>query len=410
MDRRKILLLIFDGLGDRPIAELGRQTPLQAARKEHLDWFAANGINGLMDPIGPGVRPGSDTSHLALFGYDPRKVYTGRGPFEAAGVGIPVRRGDIAFRCNFGTADAEMRVTDRRAGRIKEGTEELAKALDGLDLGGGTKALFRAGTEHRAALVLRGKDLTPHVSDTDPHEEGGKVLEARPTAADGLDTARAVNVFMKEAYGILKDHPVNLARVKAGLPPANVVLLRGAGVVPNLEHVGERLGMKTAGIAGVALIKGMFRMAGMDVIEVAGATGGLDTDVVAKAKAAVETLKTYDLVVVNVKAPDICGHDGLATEKVRTVEKIDAMMAVLKSDLGPEVVIAATADHSTPVSLKDHSGDPVPVLVFGEGVRVDDVTRFDEISAAKGGLHRILGHDLMAILLNVANRAEKFGA
>src|SRR3989304_6279766 len=148
----------------------------------------------------------------------------------------------------------------------------------------------------------------------------------------------------------------------------------------------------------------------MDVLDVAGATGGLDTDMTAKARAAVEALKTYDLVVVNVKAPDVCGHDGLATEKVRTVERIDAMMAVLKADLGPDLVIAGTADHSTPVSLKDHSGDPVPVVVFGEGVRVDDVTKFDELSAAKGGLGGILGRDLMSILLNVANRAAKDGA
>jgi 2,3-bisphosphoglycerate-independent phosphoglycerate mutase len=168
--------------------------------------------------------------------------------------------------------------------------------------------------------------------------------------------------------------------------------------------------MRAAGIAGVALIKGMFRAAGMDVLEVPGATGGLDTDMIAKAHAAVDALKRYDFVVVNVKAPDVCGHDGLANEKVRTVERIDAMMAVLKADLGPETVLAATADHSTPVSLKDHSGDPVPVVVFGEGVRVDDVTRFDELSAARGGLGRILGRDLMPILLNVSNRAEKFGA
>src|SRR3989304_4319780 len=167
----------------------------------------------------------------------------------------------------------------------------------------------------------------------------------------------------------------------------------------------------------------------MDVLDVAGATGGLDTDMTAKARAAVEALKSYDLVVVNVKAPDVCGHDGLATEKVKTIERIDAMMAVLRTDLGPDVVVAATADHSTPVSLKDHSGDPVPLVVLGEGVRVDDVTRvaglraargggvrvadvtrFDELSAAKGGLGRIVGRDLMRVLLNVANRAEKFGA
>ena len=219
-----------------------------------------------------------------------------------------------------------------------------------------------------------------------------------------------MNAFMDESRAILSKHPLNLARVKDGRPPANVVLLRGAGIVPDLEPVTTRFGIKAGGIAGVALIKGMFRAAGMDVVDVVGATGGLDTDMVAKARAAVEALKRYDLVVVNVKAPDVCGHDGLATEKVRTVERIDAMMAVLKSDLGPETVVAATADHSTPVALKDHSGDPVPLVVFGEGVRLDDVARFDELSAAKGGLGRVLGRDLMPILLNVANRAEKFGA
>src|SRR3990170_7559372 len=135
MDPRKILLLIFDGLGDRPVPELGHKTPLEAAPKPALDWFAANGVNRLVDPIAPGVRPGSDTSHLALFGYDPVAVYTGRGPFEAAGVGIEVGPGDVAFRCNFVTVDEERKVVDRRAGRIREGTEELAKALDGMKLG-----------------------------------------------------------------------------------------------------------------------------------------------------------------------------------------------------------------------------------------------------------------------------------
>lgn len=410
MNRRKILLLIFDGLGDRPIPELGRQTPLQTARKEHIDWFAANGVNGLLDPIGPGVKPGSDTSHLALFGYDPWALYTGRGPFEAAGVGIPVRRGDIAFRCNFATVDSQLKVTDRRASRIKDGTDDLAAALDGLDLGDGVRTLFRAGTEHRAALVLRGEGLSPHVTDTDPHEEGAVVAPAKASKQNGDATARAVNAFTRECHRILKDHPVNRERVKAGLPPANIILLRGAGIVPDLEPIGDRFQLKAAGIAGVSLIRGMCRAVGMDVLDVPGATGGLDTDMLAKANAALEALKTYDLVAVNVKAPDVCGHDGLANEKVRTVERIDAMMATLKSGLGPDVVVAATADHSTPVMLKDHSGDPVPVLIFGEGVRVDDVQKFDEISAAKGGLGRIRGLDLLPILLDLAGRSEKFGA
>ncbi|HKZ88994.1 MAG TPA: phosphoglycerate mutase, partial [Thermoplasmata archaeon] len=158
MERQRILLMIFDGLGDRPLAELAHKTPLEAANKPTLDWFAQNGVNGLLDPIAPGIRPGSDTSHLALLGYDPFEVYTGRGPFEAAGVGIDVQKGDIAFRGNFVTVDEERKIVDRRAGRIRDGTDELAKALDGMKLGR-TKVLFRAGTEHRAALVLRGKGL-----------------------------------------------------------------------------------------------------------------------------------------------------------------------------------------------------------------------------------------------------------
>ncbi len=409
MVESKILLLIFDGLGDRPVTELGHKTPLEAAPKPTLDWFAANGINGLLDPIGPGIRPGSDTSHLALLGYDPFDVYTGRGPFEAAGVGIPVQRGDIAFRANFVTVDEDRRVLDRRAGRIREGTEELAKALDGLKLGRVT-AHVRAGTEHRAALVLRGKGLAPDVSDTDPHDVGVPIAEAKGTSPKGRTTAKAVNAFTKRAQELLKDHPVNRARIEGGKPPANLVVLRGAGVVPHLEPFGERYGLRAAGIAGVALIKGMCRALGIEVLEVKGATGGLDTDVIAKADAALDALATYDFVVVNVKAPDLCGHDGHASAKVAVIERLDRMMAHLKSRLPAEVVLGLTADHSTPVALKDHSGDPVPVTLFAEGARVDDVSRFDEHSVGQGALGRIRGQDLMPILLDMAGRSAKFGA
>src|SRR5438094_6137860 len=177
MDARKILLVIFDGLGDRPLAELGHKTPLEATPKPNLDWFASNGVNGLVDPIAPGVAAGSDTSHLALFGYDPKEVYTGRGPFEAAGVGIEMEPGDIAFRGNFASVDEDLRLTDRRAGRIREGTEELAKALDGLKVGR-IKTIVRDGTKHRLAVMLRGRGLWPKVSDADPHHVGEESQDA----------------------------------------------------------------------------------------------------------------------------------------------------------------------------------------------------------------------------------------
>jgi 2,3-bisphosphoglycerate-independent phosphoglycerate mutase len=409
VDRKRILLVIFDGLGDRPVKELGNKTPLQTASTPNLDWFAANGACGLLDPIGPGIRPGSDTSHLALFGYDPERVYTGRGPFEAAGVGIEVRPGDIAFRCNFATADADGKITDRRAGRIREGTAELAKELDGLQIDG-ARVFFRAGTEHRAALVLRGPDLSPEVSDTDPHEEGARLQESLPRKPEAGRTARVLNEFSARAREILDRHWINDARRKSGLVPANAVVTRGAGLFPRIPTMRERWGMTCAGIAGVALIRGICRSLGMDVLEVSGATGGLDTDMVAKAASAVNALRDYEFVAVNVKAPDLCGHDGLALEKVRVMERIDEMMGSLRASLREDTIVALTADHSTPVSVKDHSGDPVPLAVFGEGVRVDAVTQFDEIAVAGGSLGRLRGRDLMPVLFSLANRAEKFGA
>jgi 2,3-bisphosphoglycerate-independent phosphoglycerate mutase len=167
----KILLVICDGLGDRPISELGEKTPLQYADCPNFDWFAKNAICGIMDTIAPGVPPGSDTAHLALLGHDPYKVYSGRGPFEAFGIGMDVKPGDIAIRGNFATVDDDLQIIDRRAGRIKKGTSEIAKSLTEIKIEG-VQIFFTQGTEHRAALLLRGKDLSSNVGDTDPHKSG----------------------------------------------------------------------------------------------------------------------------------------------------------------------------------------------------------------------------------------------
>src|SRR6266700_7020204 len=215
-------------------------------------------------------------------------------------VGIDLEPGDIAFRGNFATVDEKMRITDRRAGRIHEGTAKLADALDGMKLGR-VKVMFRAGTEHRAALVLRGRGLSPKVTDTDPHAIGEEVRQAEPLESAAKATAKAVNACTKQAHKILKDHPVNRSRLAKGEPPANAIVLRGAGVYPDLPPIPERLHVKAAGIAGVALIRGMFRACGIEVLDVKGATGGLDTDMVAKADAALAALESHDLVVLHVK-------------------------------------------------------------------------------------------------------------
>ena len=407
---RKILLVVLDGLGDRPIKDMGNKTPLQAAATEHMDWFAANGACGLLDPIAPGVCPGSDTSHLALLGYDPEAVYTGRGPFEAAGVGIDIKPGDVAFRCNFATVDLGWRIMDRRAGRIREGTDRLAASLDGMEIDDVT-VLFRAGTEHRAALVLRGPGLSPEVSDTDPHAERARVVAAKPTGPNGEKTARVLNEFQKRSHEILVKHEVNKERVAASKPVANLVLTRGAGVFPHISMFPAKYDLKSAAVAGVALIKGICRSVGLKVLEVPGATGGLDSDFAAKGKAAVDALATHDFVLVSVKAPDLCGHDGKPMEKAQVFERVDKdLMGYLRGHLTPETILAVTGDHSTPCERKDHSGDPVPVLVFGEGVRTDATTTFDEIAAMRGGLGRIRGRDLLPLLLDLADRSAKYGA
>ncbi len=374
-----------------------------------MNWFAERGACGLVDLISPGIRPGSDTAHLALFGYDPLQVYTGRGPFEAAGVGMDVKGGDVALRCNFATVDEGMRVKDRRAGRIKEGTEDLAKALDGMGIEG-VELRFKEGTEHRAALLLRGQGIDPRVTDGDPHEVGAAIREVKPLVPEAEKTARIINEFMKRSIGVLEDHPVNASRKRHGLPPANAILPRGAGRFPTVQLIGDKWNARFAAIAGVALIKGICRSVGMDLVDVKGATGGMDTDIEAKILAAMRALESHDVVVVNIKAPDVAAHDQKPELKRDVVERIDASFAQLREGVDDDWVVAVTADHSTPCETGDHSADPVPLLVYGEGVRRDEVVAYDEIAVARGGLGRIRGVDLMPLLLDLANRSVKFGA
>ena len=408
MPQKKMLMIVCDGLSDRPVKQFEMKTPLQVARKPAMDALTRHGVSGTMDVIGPGIIPGSDTAHLALFGYDPFKVYTGRGPIEAAGAGLRLERGDVAFRCNFATVNKSFVVTDRRAGRIKTGTSDLAKSVSGMTIDGVT-AIFKEGSEHRGVLVLRGDGLDHRVTDVDPHQEGD-VLESRAMVPEAKKTADAVNEFVKRSAAILREHPVNKQRIGSGLPPANVILPRGAGSIGELEPLPQRYGIRCAAVAGVTLVKGICRLVGMDVPVVQGATGGLDTDYRAKGVAAIGLLDKNDFVFVNVKAGDVASHDGDFRMKVNVVENIDVMLGLILKDIQDDVVVALTCDHSTPVSVKEHSADPVPLAISGGGTRVDGVKEFDEIAVAAGALGRIRGMDLMPILLGTADRAKKFGA
>ncbi|MEM0152134.1 MAG: 2,3-bisphosphoglycerate-independent phosphoglycerate mutase [Thermoplasmata archaeon] len=403
---KKIILLVLDGVGDRPLESLNGKTPLQSANKKNLNFLTSKGMVGLLDPISPGIRPGSDTAHLALLGYDPFKVYTGRGPFEALGLGMELKPGDIAFRGNFATVDNHMKVIDRRAGRINSGTSELANSLNmTID---DVEIMVKEGVEHRAAVVFRGKGLSPDVTDIDPHEEGKTLLKSKGKSIEGEKTAIIVNKFVEKSYEILKNHPINKERERRGQPPANIMMIRGAGIVPELENFNKKYNMTGACIVGVPLLSGLCKLAGLNVINVPGATGTINTNMDNKIKYALENLKNYDFILVNIKAPDIAGHDGNGKLKKEIIEKVDKAIEPLIEKL-EDLTIMITGDHSTPCSVKDHTGDPLPVIVVTHGIRSDGILEFDEISASRGSL-RIKGKDVMNILLNYSDRAEKFGA
>ena len=402
----------MDGLGDRPIKELDNMTPLEYAKTPNMDKFASLGMNGLLHVIGPGVTPGSDTAHLALFGVDPYEYYTGRGPFEAAGIGLEVKQGDIAFRTNFATINSQDIITDRRAGRIRKGTKELAKLFENMEIDG-VKILLEAGTEHRAALILRGEGLSDKVSENDPHVEGREPLEFKPLddSPEAQRTARVLTSLVMKAKTLLSNAELNQDREAQGLPQANYLLIRGAGKVPKVPNFEEEYCLESACVAGGGLYKGVGRMLGMHIIEDPRLTGGTTTDLSAKFEIALEALENYDFVFAHVKGTDNFSHDGNPKEKMKFIEKIDKeLYRFLPSNFKKDLAIVITGDHSSPCSFKDHSADPVPVIVCSPDCRVDKVTKFGESYAAEGNLGHLLGKHLMGIALNELRLVHKFGA
>ncbi len=401
----KALIIVFDGMADRPIKELGNKTPLEVASTPTLNILAKKGVNGLLDPIAPGVRVGSDTTHLAILGYDPFEIYSGRGPFEALGIGMEVEEGDIALRCNFATVDEEGRVLDRRAGRISDGTAELSKALNTIELG--HDFVFKESVGHRGVLVLKGngKSTFSHmVTDSDPHGTGEKILEIKSldSSKEGIATAKFLNIFSDNALKVLGEHDVNKEREKNGLPPANAILMRGCGRAVQIGPFQKKYGARGACMATVGLINGIAIAVGMDVLD-APATY-LD-----RVEKALEALNEYDVLLLNIKEADEAAHDHNFERKISIIEEIDSALGSVV-DFIEENYIALLCDHTTSVSYGDHTGDPVPLTIAGPEVRVDDVMKFDERSAPKGGLGRIRGADIMPILMDLMNRSEKFGA
>ncbi len=403
---------MFDGGGDRPKNGV---TPFFAALKPVIDKLTSLGSCGIMDPISPGVRPGSDTSHLALFGYDPYKYYTGRGAFEALGAGLELRPGDVAFRTNLATVDARGIVVDRRAGRYV--ALEEAREVESLmaDIGEeverkfGVSVVYKSTVEHRGVLVLRGA-VSHKVSDTDPHATGEAVRRAQPldASSEAKLTADVVNYITEAFAERSKGLEANKRRASRGEPLINAVLLRGAGYMPEIEPLRKRYNVRGAAIAGVALIRGVAKAVGMDLYSAEGLGGTKFDKFEEAAKLAVELLKRYDLVFLHVKGTDSASHDGDFRGKVDVIERLDAALRPYEAILEENYVVV-TSDHATPILVREHTGEPVPIMLYGPDVVRDDVGKFSELTCWRGALGRIRGLDVMPTIASYLGLSEKFG-
>ncbi|MDI6591646.1 MAG: 2,3-bisphosphoglycerate-independent phosphoglycerate mutase [Patescibacteria group bacterium] len=396
---KKIILIVIDGLGDKPIPQLKNRTPLEAANTPNLDWLANKGICGLVEPYLMNEKPESDTCHLALFGYDPKIYYLGRGPYEAAGLqpALKLEEGDLYLRVNFATLDKNLKVIDRRAGRIEK-TQPLINALKGIEIRG-VKFLIKKSYGHRAVLILRNRNLSAKISDSDPKKEGLKIKNILPLdkSPEAIFTADILNKFLFQAHQILQNHPLNKNREKKELLPANCLLTRGAGFFKETPSFEKKYGLKTCCIAGGALYKGIAKILGMDLIKVEGATGLANTNLKGKIEAVKNALKKYNFVFLHIKAADSLAEDGNFQGKKEFIEKIDKNlkpMLNLKNTL-----IVVTADHSTCSDLKRHCQEPVPLLIWGDGQ--DSVKEFSEKACKKGKLGKIKQLNLMAIILSL---------
>ncbi len=415
----KHLVIVGDGMADHAVARLGGRTPMQHAKTPWMDLLARMGRTGRLVTIPEGFAPGSEVANTSILGYDPARVYEGRGPLEAAGIGYKMAPGDLAMRCNIVTLSD--RIENHHGGHLA--TDEgraLVSYLNGRL--GNDIVRFVGGTQYRHLLVVRGGNK--HVECAPPHDNPGRPwrpLLARPERGweDKRDgdrmtasmTAEILNDLTLKSQALLARHPLNLGRVARGEAPANSIWPWGGGYRPAMETIGETYpGVRTgAVISAVDLIRGIGRYAGLRAVMVPGATGLADTNYEGKASAAIEALRTDDFVYLHVEASDEAGHDGDLELKVRTIEDLDGrVVGPIFREVGAwrddPVCIAVLPDHPTPVELRTHVGEPVPFLVWHPGIEPDGVTAFDEASCAAGGCGLLRGDGFMRLLMGTRGR------
>lgn len=391
----KYIVVLGDGMADEPIAELGGMTPLEYAETPRMDDLAGKGVMGLAKTVPDGMQPGSDVANLSVLGYDPQSCYSGRSSLEALSVRVPMKETDVVYRVNIVTLTeeepyGEKTILDHSSGELT--TQEADILMDAIRQEFNNEEFtFYTGTSYREIAVWNhGKqlDMTP------PHDKLGQVI------APWLPTEPAILSMMERSFDILNNHPVNLARAAKGLNKANSLWFWGAGTKPSLENFEKKTGKKGAMISAVDLLKGIAVGSGMEVLNVPGATGGLETDYEGKANAATKALLEdgMDFVYIHVEAPDEMGHQGSVSKKLQSIEKIDGLVGLVKDTMdasGEPYRMLITPDHPTPISCRTHTKTPVPWLIYDSTRQCKSLARYSEREAQATGNYQPDGYRLM---------------
>ena len=392
----KYCILIIDGASGLPLPERGGETCLELARTPNLDAMAQAGTVGLVRTVPPDMEPSSACACMSVLGYDPKVYYRGRAGIEARSMGIPVDDGEVVFRCNL-AAIRDGRMWDYSSGHISTGeAQQLISALN--ESLGSDQVRFYPGVSYRHICKLKGREDALLATCTPPHDIPGKPINGFLPAGCGSDI---LCDLMARSEAVLRDHPVNIARRSRGEVPATMIwLFWGSGHMPDLPPFKQVYGLGAAMTSGVDLLRGLAGMAGMEILDIAGVTDGLDNNYAAQAAGALAALKKHDLVVIHIEAPDEAAHAGSIDDKVGAIERVDReVLSRLRSWSAGSLRVLVLPDHPTPIQVRTHTADPVPFLLWGVGFSANGARRFTESEAKKTGVFVDPGYKIMTRLV-----------
>jgi 2,3-bisphosphoglycerate-independent phosphoglycerate mutase len=391
----KYVVLIVDGAAGQPIADKKNKTSLETARTPNLDVMAVNGIVGLARTVPPGMEPSSAVACMSVIGYDPAKYYGGRAAIEASAMNIDIAPEDSVFRCNLvNTEDGKM--VDYSGGHIT--TPEAAEIVKSLNEKlGASDVIFYPGVTYRHILKIKNHSETLKAKCTPPHDIPGKDIKEFLPQGPGRDMLLDL---MTRSETVMRGHKINKARLERGLKPITTIwLFWGCGRVPAMPPFLKTYGLKAAMTSAVDLLKGLAKMAAIDILDVKNITDGSDNDHAGQTEAALKSLDKHDLVVIHIEAPDESGHGGHADQKIKDIENIDKEVVGRLLNYRGDLRVLVMPDHPTPVSLRTHTGDPVPFLIWGKGIKKGAAARFTETEAKKTGNFQPDGYKILETLL-----------